>query len=186
MEVILGGIIQGTIIMGISYLLGIAPQVLMVLATLSVLKLLSGGVHFSTFGRCTAFSASMAISIGYLATLIAPYMDKKAILQLVILTALTGLYFVSRWAPADNPSKPITGEEKRETYRKFSLLYVVFWAAAVALSAYIYGDKVLALSLITASVGGLLAQTISLHPLSFRLINTIEHMLDKLSMRGKN
>lgn len=182
-EIILGTIIQGITIISISYLLEMMPYVLVALATLSTLRLLSGGAHFSTFGRCTALSTSMAVSIGYLVIMIAPYMNKKAMLLLAILIALLGLYSIKRWAPVDSFSKPITRKDKREKYKKLSLLYVIFWAAAVTLVVLIRGEAPSTPSLVLASTGGFIVQIFSLCPSGRRLVDTIDYILDRLTIR---
>ncbi|HZD59739.1 MAG TPA: accessory gene regulator B family protein [Anaerolineae bacterium] len=183
MEILLGAIVQGVIIIGASYLLGIMPYVVVALGTLSILRLLSGGAHFSTFGRCTVFSTSMAMSVGYLAIAVTPYMDKKAVALSVALTAFIALYLASRWAPVDSPSKPTTREDKRRAYKRLSSLYVVFWAIIVTLIVFVYGGRPPILSLILASTGGLIAQLFSLHPSGRRFVGAVDDVLSKCSIR---
>lgn len=180
LEIILGSLIKGATIIGVSYLLGITPYVLTALGTSSVLRLLSGGAHCSSYSRCLVFGSAISVVIGSLAPVAGPYFNGLMMLVLIMFTALTGLFFVNRWAPADTPGKPIKRPEKRERFRKYALLYVVVWNVALTLFVLLRGAEASSLSLALASAGGLLAQVVSLSPAGYRLIGRIDDGLSKI------
>lgn len=179
LEIILGALIKGITVIGVSYLLGITPYVLTALGTSGILRLLSGGVHCSSYGRCLIFGSVMSMMIGSLAMVAGPYITPVVMLVFIMLTALTGLLFVYKWAPADTPGKPIKRPEKRMKFKKYSLLYVIIWNIAVTFFVLLSSESSLALSLALASAGGLLMQTASLSPAGYRLVGRIDYGLNK-------
>lgn len=179
-EIILGALIKGVFITFISYWIGITPYVLAVLATSSIFRLVSGGVHCSTYGRCLVLGTAMMVLTGSLSLIIGPYVKKDSMLLFVMLTTLTGLYFVKKYAPADNCNKCITKEEKRAKYRRLSLFFVVIWAAGITFIILVCRQAPSTYSLVLASIGGFLGQIFSLCPVGYRLIGCIDNVLGKI------
>ena len=179
-EIILGALVKGLFIIVISYWIGIIPHVLAVLTTSSGLRLLSGGVHCSTYGRCLVLGSSMMVLTGIVSLTISPLMNKKLMLLLIMLTALTGLYFVKKYAPADNCSKPITKEVKRKQYKKLSMFFVIIWTIVITFITLAYRQSPSTYSLVLASIGGFLGQIFSLCPAGYRLIGSIDNGLGKI------
>ncbi len=179
-EIILGAFIKGLLIIVISYWIGIIPYVLAVLATSSVLRLLSGGVHFSTYGRCLVLGTVMMVFTGSVSLIIGPYVKKDLMLLLIMLTALTGLYFVKKYAPADNCNKRITKEDKRLKYKKLSLIFVITWTIVITFIIIVCKEAPLTYALVLASTGGFLGQIFSLCPAGYRLLGGIDNMLGKI------
>jgi len=179
-EIILGALLKGTVVLVISYQLGITPYVLAALVTSSILRLFSGGVHCASFGRCLLFGTAVVVLIGSIANVTGSLMNKQAILLLIILNAFTGLYMVRKWAPADSHSKPITKKDKRENYKKLSILYVITWTAVVTLFVLLAGSSHIAFSLALASIGGFMVQVLSLCPAGYRVVAYIDMWLSKI------
>ncbi|PKM47545.1 MAG: hypothetical protein CVV03_02705 [Firmicutes bacterium HGW-Firmicutes-8] len=179
-EIILGAFIKGLFIIVISYWIGIIPYVLAVFATSSILRLLSGGVHCSTYGRCLVLGTAMMVLTGWASLIISPYVRKDLMLLLIMLTALTGLYFVKKYAPADNCNKSITKEAKRVRYKRLSLFFVITWTVVIAFVIIICWESPSTYSLVLASIGGFLGQIFSLCPAGYRLIGSIDNVLGKI------
>jgi accessory gene regulator B len=185
LEIILETIIKAVVILTISYLLGIMPYVLAIFATSMTLRMLSGGAHFKTYGRCLTFSLITSICISYVALAVAPLVAITGILFIVVAFALVGFYFVNRWAPADNPNKPIKSKEKREIYKMLSELYIPLWASTITISAFSLWQTPSLLALLLASAGGFILQLLSIAPTSYRLAGFVDNQLDKLSEWGR-
>ena len=179
-EIILGAFIKGLFIIVISYWIGIIPYVLAVLATSSILRLLSGGVHCSTYGRCLVLGTAMMVLTGWASLIISPYVRKDLLLLLITLAALTGLYFVRKYAPADNCNKRITKEAKRAKYKRLSLFFVIIWAAGITFIILVCRQAPSTYSLVLASIGGFVGQIFSLCPAGYRLISSIDNVLGKI------
>jgi len=179
LEIIIGLILEGMIVMLIAYMLGIVPYVLASLITSISFRLLSGGVHFSTYIRCTVFSTLTAIFISYLAIELEPFLNITTLLCAVTLIGITGLYFVIKWAPADTSNKPITKENKRYRLKRLSELYVFVWAIALVVLILALPRTALLYSLFLASTGGFILQMVSICPLCYRLASFTEELFDK-------
>lgn len=178
MEIILGALLKGSIIIGFSYWLGITPYVLVALITSGMFRLLSGGAHCNTYMRCLIFSSTTLLLIGILALLIAPYVNENSVMLSVFALALAGLYFVTKWAPVDNPNKPIPSDKKGK-YKKLSVIYVITWAIVVIVFLLNRNELPLTFPIILASMGGFTVQLLSLCPAGYRLIGVIDCMLGK-------
>ncbi|MDT3698018.1 MAG: accessory gene regulator B family protein [Thermincola sp.] len=179
LEIIIGAVIKGLIIIGLSYIFRILPFVLAALATSGLFKLLSGGAHCNTFGRCLIFSIIALLGIGGLAPELGRSVNEKGMILLVLLSTIVGLYAVKKWAPVDTPNKPITKKEKKERYRQLSLLYVFAWGLGITL-LIIFTKTTGPFSLVLASIGGLLIQTFSLTPIGIQFTERVDRILAKL------
>lgn len=177
-EIFLSSVIKFTVIVLISYLLSITPYALVVLVTSAVFRSLSGGVHCHSYGRCLVVGGAMTIIIGGLAAITGAHVSKNLLLLLTLLSALTGLYTVQKWAPADNPNKPITRPEKRKRFRQLSILFVFIWAIIIIL-CIVFGPLAAA-PLVVASLGSFLVQIFSLCPTGYRWVGRFDHLLSKV------
>jgi len=179
LEIILGALMKGVIIIAVSYWLGVIPYVLVALVTLGSLRILSGGVHCNTYGRCLVFTLALGVIIAKTSIVIDSYFNNNSLLLLVVLTTVTGLYSVKKWAPVDTPNKPINRKEKREKFQKLSISYVFSWSAFMILFIYTRSDVQSTIPLALASIGGFLAQVFSLWPIGCYLIGKFDYILSK-------
>lgn len=177
-EIFLSSVIKLTVIILISYFLHITPYVLVALATSTFLRILSGGVHCHSYARCLFLGVAMTVIIGSLAAAIGAYVPKDLLLILALLSALSGLYIVYKWAPSDNTNKPITCPEKRNKFRKLSLFYVFIWVVLIILFI-VFGPSSI-IPLVLASIGGFHTQVFSLCPTGYRLVGKFDYLLSKI------
>lgn len=180
LEIIIGIILQGIILTIVSYSLGTIPYVFMALVTFSSLRLISGGVHFTTFARCTVFSTSIAMGLGYFAIVLGYSLTKTILILAIILASSVGLYFVKKWAPADTSCKPILREDKRQKFRRASKFYILAWAMALIALSLIMQPTPVITSLALASIGGFALQVVSLCPACYNFIAYTDSLLDRL------
>lgn len=179
MEIIIGILIKGVVIISVAYWLGITPYVLVALATFGSFRILSGGVHCNTYSRCLAFTLALGVLIAKSSIVIDSYFNNNSLLLLIVLTTVTGLYSVKKWAPVDTPNKPINRKEKRDKFQKLSISYVFSWSAFMILFIYTRSDMQSTIPLALASIGGFLAQVLSLWPIGCRLTGKFDYMLSK-------
>ena len=156
------------------------PYVFIALATFSSLRLLSGGAHFNTLVRCTVFSISIAIGLGYFAITLGHYPNRIILISIIILASSIGLYVAKKWAPVDTPCKPISKADKRQKFRQASNIYILAWALVLIALSLIMQLTPLFTSLILASIGGFALQVISLCPACYNLAAYTGGLLDKL------
>ncbi len=174
LEIVLGALLKVVAITLVSYLLGIMPLVLAVLLTSSSFRLVSGGVHFHTFARCTAFSIFSAVFIGYIAMMFGPRLNATELVLVIGCVALVGYHITLRWAPADTEHKPITNESKKRKLKMLSRIYVFLWAAIATVVVMLLHQTPFLHSMVIASIGGFALQVISIIPFTYRCIAHIE------------
>jgi accessory gene regulator B len=180
LETFLGMIINVSIIIGIAWWLGIVPYVLSALVSSSILRLVSGGAHCSTYLRCLILGTIIMLGIGQLATMI--LISQALLFVLLIFLVVWSGYNIYKWVPADTPAKPIISSAKKKIYRKLSYIYIAVWTVVVSILA-ISREEVAALML--ASIGGVGWQIFSITPAGYRFIATIEMLADKFHIDFK-
>lgn len=180
LEIILETLIKLTIVFTVAYLLGITPYVLAIFVTSISLRFVSGGAHFKTYWRCLTFGLITSVGLSYGSMLATPMLGGSGILFSTVAVAFIGFYFVGLWAPADNPSKPIKGQQKRQAYKRLSALYVALWVVTVILIIVTNKQSELITGICLASVGSFALQMISISPPSYRLAGLVDDYIDKL------
>ena len=179
LELILGSIIKVSVVTAVSWWLGITLYVLTALLTSSLFRLLAGGVHCHTYWRCVVLGLVTSVLIGSLAPAIGSMVDGESLLLLILLTVLVGLYGVQKWAPADNPNKPIINQKKRMKFRQLSFLYVIVWGGVLTALIFSGYQVQVTFPLAVASLGGFLVQVFSLSPVGYRLVGAIDSILGR-------
>jgi accessory gene regulator B len=94
---------------------------------------------------------------------------------LIIVTFVTGLYIIVRYAPKDTPNKPVTDPIKIRKYKKLSLAYLFIWFIAVIVLA-IFKLNLYILSLCF----GILLELFTISPTGHRFFDIV-----KGNMSGK-
>lgn len=174
-EMILGAFLKALVIFGLSYWLDMLPQVLVALATSSVLRLLSGGVHCSSYLRCLVFGTSMMVLAGYLSVVFGSYFSTEGMVSAIPFISLLGGYVAHHWAAMEHPGDPPSSKEKRLRFKKLSFIFVVFWALFMLLLINAGFQK----SIILASTGGLIVQLFSLTPVGYAFTGKVDGLLRK-------
>jgi accessory gene regulator B len=177
LEIVLGTLIKVIVILTVASVFGLTAFVCALFATSITMRLLSGGAHFRTYWRCLNFSVVTSISIVLAAQVLAPHLNRLALILAVFLFAGYSYYVIDRFAPADNPAKPIKGIKKQLRYKRLSKIFVVGWCACVVLCARLFPSPT-ATILLLASMGGFVLQTISILPFSYGLAGLADDFID--------
>lgn len=140
LEIIIGALIKGIVILGSAYILGIIKPVIIAIITTGIFRTFSGGYHCSTYARCLIFSILMLFIISFSSKLFSVVFSKYYIAIIIICVSLLALYVIGKWVPVDNVCKPITREKKRLRFRFFSLIYVIVWSVGILYFLY-WGNR---------------------------------------------
>jgi len=175
LESFLDFIINLGVIIGIAWWLEITSYVLAVLVPSSLLRLVSGGAHCSTFLRCLVLSLVIMIGIGQVAATI--IISHSLLYTSIVFLVASGVYVIHKWVPADTPAKPIVSTRKRAMYRKLSYIYMAIWIAVM--SVLIFWSEA-APGFALASIGGVGWQIFSITPSGYRFVAIIEKLTDKV------
>lgn len=125
-----------------------------------------------TQGKCLLVSLGLFI----IASLIAKYTYHQwntfQLAILILLTFISGLYVLIRYAPRDNPNKPITDPDEIWKLKKLSLIYLFVWLVVIVILT------LFRLNLIVVSLGfGVLLEVFIITPTGHKFFDLIKYGL---------
>lgn len=179
LEIIIGAVIKGFIILSLSYWLEITSFVLAAMATSGIFRSVSGGGHCKTFLGCLIFSSATLVFIGYLANILSPFVNKESFWGFLLIIVPIGLFSVIKWAPVDHPNKPITRNNKRLRFRVLSITYIICWTTITLFLIPLGSDMPIIFTYVLASSGGFVASLLSLFPISLLFFNVFDKFLNR-------
>jgi len=135
-QIIIGALVKAAVLVAVSLLLGIIWPTLLLALAFGSLRLLAGGYHMDTYGKCLAVSLALFAAAGSVAQHTWPYWSAASLIALTALTFAFGLYAVHRYVPSDTPNKRITDEAKRKRFKMLSAVWLAIWLLAVAILIY--------------------------------------------------
>lgn len=161
--------ILGYILIGlVAYLLNTVRATLIAAITASVFRIFSGGAHASSQNKCLAVGTIIFNIIGLVATAYYKVMPFYLLDNLFWITAVTALIIFIIYAPADTPGKPITSKVQRYKFKSISIVLLIFWV--IFFKLVFKGETNIYKLYYLASILGLLWQSISLLPITYKLI----------------
>ena len=177
LEIILGTIIKGTILLTAAHLLKILPQVSTALACGSLLRLVSGGAHCTGYLRCLTCGLVVYLSAGKAALYFENFLTSGQLATILPPCFLAMALCACLWAPAEVPNRMMNFNETI----LFKSLTVVFLAAAMSVFFLLAGR--VRLSFIMAGLLALLAQTFSFSPPGYLVIGKIDTFLSNITLK---
>lgn len=158
-QVMLGAVAKAIILVSLALLVGALVPCLIILFTFATLRVLAGGFHMDTYGKCIATSTVLFIGMGALSQYTYENWNAAYMLGLIIASAMLGVFVVIRWAPKDTPNKPITRQEDIIKFKRLSLLYISLWTLInliLLYKSYAEGYTIMNLVIISTCMGFLL------------------------------
>jgi len=141
----------------------------------ATLRMLAGGYHMNTYGRCLAVSISMFIGFSLIARYTYGFWSFYQIILFTIIVVALSAICLYKWAPSDNPNRPITELSEIKKFKKLSFLYLIIWTATACI---LIG---LNLYMILLSISfGLLLEVFSITPFGHRFFDGLKKGLDKV------
>lgn len=178
-QIVLGGIVKVTLLAAISLILGAFMPTATLLFFFATLRVLAGGVHMDTYGKCIASSLIMFISCGVLIRYTYMYWSLELVIGFVAATFLIGLLLMLKWAPGDTPNKRITNPAEIKRLKSLSIAYMIVWAALTAVLIY-FDLPMYAL----ASTFGVALEAFTITPPGYRLFEGLEKGLNSAKGGG--
>lgn len=148
-QIIYGELLKGIILMFVAFLLGIFVPTLLICLTFASLRMVAGGYHMDTYGKCLFVSMVLFIGAGLIAGYTYYYWSTMYIFLFVVITFILGCILVIKYAPKDTPNKPITDSQEIKRYKRLSLVYLGVWVVIVVLLT-VYSFNMIVLSLCLA------------------------------------
>lgn len=171
LEIILGALIKGVILLTSACFLGILPQVIIALICGSLLRLVSGGAHCTSYLRCLSCGLVVYLCAGKIALNLEKFLDPDQLAIILLLCFLAMALCACLWAPAEVPHRTINYEEWILFKGLTMVLLTVFLTAAFLSIVHVR------LSYIMAGLLALLAQTFSFTPPGYLIIGKIDELL---------
>ncbi len=125
--IVFGSLVKAIILISVSLLLGILIPALVIVAVFGSFRMLAGGFHFDTFGRCLFVSLGLFISGALISQYTYQYWNTISVVILIILVFVISLYVLIKYAPKDTPTKPITDPVEIKKFKKLSIIYLCIW-----------------------------------------------------------
>lgn len=163
----------------IAWALGIFSYVLVVMVTVSTLRVFSGGAHCSNAINCIVYGSITMNALGVLAKII-EFSTVTALISIGLIF-FYGLWIVKKYAPADTPGKPISTKQKQDKLKKRSLAVVFIWFFIVL--GLMYYSTRLAHVMIYASSIGILWQSFTLTKLGYSFCHVSDNLLSKVLIK---
>ncbi len=177
LEIILGTMIKGAVLLTLACLLGTLPQVIIALACGSLLRLVSGGAHCTSYLRCLSFGLVVYLSAGMIALNLEKILDPGQLAMILLPCFLAMSLCACLWAPAEVPYKTMDHKDFILFKGLTIALLTVFLIAAFLSVGHIR------LSYIMAGLLALLAQTFSFTPPGYLIIGKVDELLAYITAR---
>lgn len=127
LQVIIGAIVKFIVLFVLALITDtLLPTFLMAIVFAS-LRAIAGGYHMDTFGKCLGVSISMFIVFSIIARYTYQYWQDYQIMIFAIITVVCSLISIYKWAPSDNPNRPITEPTEIKKFKRLSIIYLVTW-----------------------------------------------------------
>ena len=126
-QIIIGALVKGVLLIGISTLLGALVPTLLVTLFFSSLRVVAGGYHMDTYGKCIITALAVLIAAGVFVQYTWVYWPFWMIALLSVVIFFIGVVILLKYAPADTPNKRITKPQARRKFKMLSLTEILVW-----------------------------------------------------------
>lgn len=162
-----------------AWALGIFLHVLIVMVTVSTLRVFSGGAHCSNATNCILYGAITMNALGKLSSAIE--FSKIAEFIWIGLIFSFGLWAIRKYAPADTPGKPISTKLQKDRLKKRSLSVLWIWTVMAFVLTFNYREQ--GHVWIYGSSIGILWQSFTLTNIGYKFCHVMDRILSKMLMR---
>ena len=168
-EILIGSAIKLSVLFSLTAVLGVLPEVAVLLLVTGLLRTLSGGAHCSAYYRCLVTSVFILTALGYMIKTVQPFTGS---LPPVVLCGITliSIYLYWRYAPQAPINKPFKSKKMELAFRWYTLIAVVMLSI---LSITLGTDNPVSWTMVFA----LLWQAFTLTPAGHRLIGSLDILL---------
>lgn len=145
-QVLIGGIIKFLMLAAVALILGAFFPTMALMVSFSSLRLVTGGYHMHTFGKCAIISITMFAAGGVLSGYTYQYISLIPVIILLLIAFVTEFYCIIKYSPRDNPNRPITNKKEIIRFRKLAvfnlILLVIINVILIIYNEYMYSLSV--------------------------------------------
>ncbi len=185
-QVIIGSLVKGILLVALALLFRTLVPTLIIMLIFATLRVLAGGYHMETYGRCIVTSLALFLISGIIAQYTYESWPYILVYSMIIVSFIITLLAAAKYAPKDTPNKPITEPEEIKKFKRLSAVYVIIWfiVFTVLVTMGLNGitifkpeyEKLLALS----ACFGLLLEIFTVTPFGYNFFKKISGELDKV------
>ncbi|RXE57986.1 accessory gene regulator ArgB-like protein [Acetivibrio mesophilus] len=174
-QIIIGAIFKGLLLILLASITQTVLPSLTIVAVFVALRQIAGGYHMKTYGKCIAASLGMFITAALISKYTYHLWNRTSIVFFVILTFIISLVSLLKWAPSDNPNRPITKQEEINKFKRLSVLFIIMWLFA-SLTAVHFKLNMYTL----AGCFGVILEVFTITPLGHRFFTGLEQGMDRV------
>ncbi|NMB33661.1 MAG: accessory gene regulator B family protein [Clostridium sp.] len=175
LQVVIGAIVKGFLLLLLSAMTGTLVSSIVIVITFVLLRTIAGGYHMNTYGKCIGISLGMFLMSAVISKY-TPHMWNGFSIRLILLPTFV-LSFLSlvKWAPADNPNRPITSKKEAKKFKALSIFYILVWFAINLVLVY-FNQYMFSLALCF----GVILEVFTITPLGINFFTKLEHGMDSI------
>jgi accessory gene regulator B len=168
-QIVIGAAVKGVLLITIASLLGILIPTLLITVAFASLRMIAGGYHMDTYGKCILVSLGLFIVSGLIAEYTNSYWNSVHVIILITAAFILGLYVLLRYAPKDTPNKPITNPKEIKKFKTLSIVYLFVWLG-ITLALVVFSFKIFAMSICF----GMLLELFAISPTGHKFFDLIK------------
>jgi len=174
MELLLGEIVKTTLLLLLSWMLGILLEVLCINIAAGVLRLASGGEHCSEYYRCLVGGTICFTLLGWGVHCLNVIFTGSGAYITIAIGILLAWAMLSKYAPGETENKPIKSEKDRVKFRRLSLLII----SAYGIGMILFMNNYLLQPLVLPILVGMLEQAFTVSPWGYRFMHFVDGVLN--------
>lgn len=174
LELLFGELVKLLVLLTLAYIAGILPEILVMTAAASILRLASGGEHCSEYYRCLVGGTLCFLLLGWAVHNLNPLMTKSAALLISLACSLIAEVTLWKYAPGDTENKPITDEAEKQKFKRWSLFLVAFYLCLMLLCSRYNTVRWIVLPVTV----GMMEQVFTVTPWGYRFLHFIDRAFD--------
>lgn len=136
LQIIIGSILKFFLLLTTSLLLGIFRSTLITVSVFSTFRMFVGGYHMDSYGKCIMVSFGLFIVAGLIGQYTYVYWSFPFLIGFISLVFCGALFIIIKYAPKDNPHKPITNPAQIRKFKILSICYICAWLAVTLFLVY--------------------------------------------------
>jgi len=131
--VYVGMFIKITLLVLLAWILGVLASSLALMITFSSLRIIGGGYHFTTFGKCMIVSLFIFIGSAFTAQYTYQYWSSTNIWYLITFCIISMIYIIFRYVPRDSPNNIIDDKQTILKFKKLTVYYLIIWSISMSI-----------------------------------------------------
>ncbi|MFZ5988496.1 MAG: accessory gene regulator ArgB-like protein [Bacillota bacterium] len=169
-QIVIGGIVKGLLLLLLALITGTLLPSITIVLIFSSLRTIAGGYHMDSYGKCISVSIGLFIIAAVISRYTYHVWNIYAMLTFILLTFSFAFISILKWAPSDNPNRPITKEDEIKKFKRLSLLYIFIWLLAVSIALYLKLDMY-----VLAGCFGVILEVFSITPFGHRFFDFVKN-----------